>query len=177
MHGGMLRKSSLAALLASAAISAAALTVDIAPAQDPAFAAPPDGRGSPLTLLVSGCMGAFFDSGYIVTDSSARFELRGSWGSSRYALEEAREGQVDFVIDMFVAWATSAYDKEVALPASADYRLVRVSDGKVLAEGSIEGIMDSLDSAAHEGAMAALMGTKIAEPSLKALSAIDKGGE
>jgi hypothetical protein len=173
----MVVKSSMLALLALAAVSASALTVSVAPTEGPAYAPPPDGRGSSLAVLVSGCMGILFDAGYIVTDASAMRTEPNSWGTAQYGLTDAKEGLVDYVIAIYVTWVTSTFDKKVLLPASVEYRLVRVKDAELISEGSVDGLPDSLDAAAHEWRTASLVGAKVAEPCLKALSAIGKGGE
>jgi len=76
----MLRKLALLAFLSSLACSAAALTVSIVPSEGKGYAPPPDGSGSPLRFLVSGCLDRLFDAGYVVTDANADRVSRSDWG-------------------------------------------------------------------------------------------------
>jgi|GEM_PF-1638996 hypothetical protein len=168
---------SLAALLASLAAGSYALTVCVAPAEAKAYAPAAGGTGSPIGYLVSGCMGGLFDAGHVATDESPARVDRDDWGSGDYALSGAREGSVDFVIALYVGWTPSSIHKDTLLPASVDYRLVRVLDGKVVAEGSIPGSADSEDASSHEARTASRAGASAAEACLRKLSAIAMGGE
>ena len=172
-----LRRMSILVLFAAMAFSASALTVGIAPAEGMAYSPPPEGSGSPIGFLVSGCMDALFDAGHITTDSAVARDPRDSWGPSDYGLASAREGLVDYVIALYVKWRPSAYHKEAALPSSIDYRLVRILDGKVLAEGSVQGPPDSESASSHEASTASQAGLAVAEPCIKILSTLAMGGE
>jgi hypothetical protein len=172
-----LRRLSILVLLASMALSAPALTVGLAPAEGKEYAPPPEGQGSPMGYLVSGCMSALFEAGHIATDAVVSRVARESWGASEYGLPEAREGRVDYMIALYVAWASSAFHNLSSLPASIDYRLVRVLDGKVVAEGSMPGPSDSENASAHEARTASLAGASAVGPCLRMLTALATGGE
>jgi hypothetical protein len=171
------RKLSILALLASVALSASALTVGIAPAEGGTYAPPPKGRGSPIGYLVSGCMNTLFEAGYIATDRAVSWTSHASWGPADYGLAEANDGSVNYVIAVFVEWASSSFHKDMLLPASVDFRLMRVLDGKVLAEGSVRGPADSETTASHESRTAALAGASATEPCVRMLSTLAMGGE
>jgi hypothetical protein len=167
----------LATLLATLAISGHALTIGVSPAEGMDRAPAPEGLGSPMGYLVSGCLSALFDSGYVATDAAVSRTSRGSWGPSSYGLAEAREGQVDYLIAFFVEWAQSSYHKEAALPATITYRLVRTRDGTSISEGSFLGPEDSEATSSHEARSASLAGISIVEPCVKLLSTLAMGGE
>jgi hypothetical protein len=172
-----LRKLAFFALFLSLALQAAALTVSVAPAEGKDYAPPPDGTGSPLEFLVSGCMGTFFDSGWIVTDSAAYRGSREAWSPKDYAMAEAKDGMVDFIIALYVAWAPSAFHKGILLPASVAYSIVRVADGKTVVEGEVKGSSDSEDAAAHFDEVASRVGAQVAQACAKPLKTLAVGGE
>ncbi len=171
------RKLSILVLMASLAFSASALTIGIAPAEGKPHAPPPVGTLSPIGFLIVGCMNSLFDSGYIATDGAVSRTSRDSWGIADYGLAEARDGSVDYMIAFFVEWEASSFHKAAMLPVSVDYRLVRVLDGKVLAEGLVPGPADSVDASSHESRTASRTGTSTAEPCIRILSTLAKGGE
>jgi hypothetical protein len=122
-------------------------------------------------------MDALFEAGHIATDSAVACTPRASWGPADYGLISARDGSVNYVIAVFVEWATSSFHKDILLPLSVDYRLVRVLDGKVLAEGSVNGPSDSENNASHESRTATQAGASVAEPCVRMLSTLAMGGE
>jgi hypothetical protein len=173
----MVGRLSLAALLTCLATWACALTVCVAPSEGKAYAPGPDGVGSPIGYLVSGSMSGLFDAGYVATNESAARVPRGEWGPRDYGLTEAKEGSVDLVIALYVEWAPSSIHKDVLLPASVEYRIVRVRDEKVLVEGSVPGGADSEDASSHEGRTASRAGASAIDACVKKLSALAMGGE
>jgi hypothetical protein len=173
----MVRRLSILAVYASLAAGAYAFTVGVVPAEGKAFAPAPEGTGSPMGYLVSGCMSGLFDAGQVATDSSPVRTSRADWGLSDDNLPAAREGMVDFVIALYVEWTPSVIHKNSMLPASVDYRLVRVSDGKVIGRGSVPGTADSEDASSHEARTASLAGASVAVACAKSLSALSMGGE
>jgi len=177
MVHNLFRRLAITILLAALAASAWALTVSIAPAEDRAFAPPPDGQGSPMGDLVSGCLNALFDAGYIVTDAGVSWTAEADWGSSSYGLQGAREGRVNCIIALYVRWEKSTFHKGALLATSIRYRLIRTSDEKILAEGSVAGPPDSESRAAHEAHSASEAGSAVVGRCLKALSALSSGGE
>jgi hypothetical protein len=171
------RKLTLLALLAALACEAAALTVSVVPAEGKAFSPPPDGSGSPLGYLVSGCLNAFFDAGFVVTDDAAFRGPRSAWEGSSFALAGAREGLVDYIVALYVDWAPSAFHKDALLPTGVAYSLVRVSDGKLIIKGDMAGIPDSEEAAAHFAQAASQAGARIALPCVESLRTLAMGGE
>ncbi len=171
------RKLSILALMASLAFSASALTIGIAPAEGKLHAPPTDGASSPIGFIVAGCMNSLFESGFIATDAAVSRTSRDSWGFADYGLAEARDGSVDYMIALFVEWDASSFHKGALMPTSVNYRLVRVVDGKVLTEGLVHGPTDSVDASSHESRTAAQAGTSAAEPCIRMLSTLAKGGE
>jgi hypothetical protein len=172
-----LKKLAFLALLASLVGSASALTVSVAPAEGAAYAAPPDGTLSPLGYFMSGCLDVLYDSGYVVTDAPPSRVSRKSWGSSSYALDEAKEGLVDYVIAVYVDWRPSIFHRTALLPVSVTYRLVRVLDGKVVGEGEVEDSVDSEESSTGFAKTASLAGASAARACMKLLSTLVMGGE
>jgi hypothetical protein len=177
IHAAKARKLAILALLASFAGSGAALTVSIAPAEGPAYAPPPDGIGSPIGYLVTGCLDVLYDSGWVATNSQPSRVPLGSWDSSSYSLEEAKEGLVDYVIAVYVDWKPSTYHKDSLLPSSIKYRIFRVRDGKVLGEGEAAGAVDSEEASTGFAHTASLAGAGAARTCVKLLSTLVMGGE
>lgn len=172
-----LRRLSILVLFVSLAARASALTVGVAPAEGKAYAPPPDGQGSPIGYLVTGCMSILFEAGYIATDAPVSRTDRASWGTADYGLVGAKAGLVDYIIALYAAWVPSSFYNKKSLPATVDYRLVRVADGKVMAEGSVDGPPDSEDAASHEARTASQAGASAAAPCVRLLSTLAKGGE
>jgi hypothetical protein len=171
------RKPSLLALLASAALSASALTVGIVPAVGEACSSRLMGRDSLMGYLVSGSMNVLYNAGYIVTDESVSVGARSSWGLADDGLSAAREKLEDFFIAIYVEWAPSDFNKEAYLPESVDYRLVRTRDGKVVAEGSVSGPIDSETAPSREAMLASQAGAFVAEACASKISTLAMGGE
>jgi len=164
-------------LLFGSGSPALALTIGVAPAEGPSYAPPPDGSGAPIGYLVSGCMDAIFDSGHIATDAPVTLIRREAWGENDYSLTSAREGLVDYVVALYVAWTPSTFHKDVLLPLSVEYRLVRVSNGEVIVEGKVDGIVDSEDASQHERRSASIEGALAAAPCIKMIDALAMGGK
>jgi hypothetical protein len=177
----MSRKLGLLFLLASLICPAAAMTISVVPAEGKDYAPPPDGSGSPLGYLMSGCMGVLFDSGWIVTDAEAFRGPRSAWSVSGGALagtlEGAREGLVDYLIALYVDWTPSSFLKGTLLPAAVAYSIVRVADGKIIIEGEVEGSPDTEQTADHFAEAAARVGAGVALSCVKPLRALAMGGE
>jgi hypothetical protein len=170
-------KLALLVLLGFIAFPAAALTISVAPSEGEEYAPPPDGSGSPLRSLVSGCMDLLFDSGWIVTDSAATRGPRSAWIRGGDALSEAREGLVDYMIAIYVDWVPSSFHKGILLPATVAYSIVRVSDGKTIIEGEVKGSPDSEETSTHFAEAASQVGTLVAQACVKPLRTLAEGGE
>lgn len=171
------RKLALLVLLAAIALPAAALTVSVAPAEGKEYAPPPDGAGSPLRFLMSGCMDALFDAGWIVTDSAASRVPRSDWGRGAEALAEAREGRVDYMIAIYVDWSPSSFHKGVLLPSAVAYGIVRVKDGKTIIEGEVKGSPDTEETSTHFAEAASRVGAQLAQACAKSLRSFSTGGD
>lgn len=107
-----------------------AKTVAVAPCEDPALPAP-----GLTAALVEGAMDCLFDSGFVATDSSPAALDLAAWRKSEPRLAEAREGRVDYLLEIFVAYAPSAARAKAFLPSALEFVLVRVSDGKKIFSG------------------------------------------
>jgi hypothetical protein len=167
----------LLALLATFVGNAFALTVCVAPAESSAYAPPPDGTLSPLGYFVSGCLDLLFDSGFVATNTSTTRLPRDSWGVSSYGLAEAKEGLVDYVLAVYVDWRPSSFHKTALLPISIAYRVVRVSDGKLIGEGKVPDAVDSEETSKSYAQTASLAGASAAGACIKLLSTLVMGGE
>ena len=174
------KKTTLLAILAALAWSAAAQTVSVVPAEGADFAPPPEGSGSPIGYLVSGCLGALFEAGFVVTDETVFRGPRSAWEGSGGGLERglagAKEGLVDYVIAIYVDWAPSSFHKSVLLPAGIAYGLVRVSDGKTIIKGETAGVPDSEEASARFAETASQAGAQAALPCVKSLRTLAMGG-
>lgn len=164
------------ALALLATLSASALTVAVAPAEEPNPPPGFEGEASPMAFFVSGCMGGLFDAGQIATDTRASRVARSAWGAPDYALDQAREGLVECVVAVFVEWKVSSFHKGVEIPALADYRLVRPSDGLVLAEGRVDGPEDSEETAARFETAASDLGGEVAAACMERIRSLTMGG-
>jgi hypothetical protein len=177
MTEAFVRKLALVALLVASAAGVFAFTVSVSPSEGVTYVPPPDGTGSPLDFFVSGCMDALFESGCVVTDSAPERLSRSSWESKVPSLAEAKEGLVDYVICLYVEWNASTYHKDVLLPASIAYRILRVSDGAVLANGELEGIPDSEEASQNFEKSASRAGRAAVAPFISMLSTQVMGGK
>ena len=130
-----------------------------------------------MGYLVSGCLNAFFDAGFIVTDDAAFRGPRSAWEGSGYSLAGAKEGLVDYVVSLYVDWAPSSFHKDALLPTGIAYSLVRVSDGKIIIKGDMAGIPDSEEASAHFAQTASQAGARIALPCVESLRTLAMGGE
>jgi hypothetical protein len=164
--------SALAALILSST-AAYATTVGLTPAEDPSLAR--SGRSTPMPFIVSGCMDRLFEAGLIASDASAAASSRAEWEASVGNLAELREGLVDFAIRLYVEWKESSFRKETLLPSRIGYRLVRVSDGKIVAAGSVDGPPDSEDAAFHPEKEAAKAGAASVASCVELLTTLAKG--
>jgi len=173
----LFRKLALLALLGFLALPVFGMTISIVPAEGKDYAPPPDGSGSPLGFLMSGCMGLLFDSGWIVTDAEAFRGPRAAWKPVDYALPGAREGLVDYLIAIYVDWAPSSFNKETLLPNHVAYSLVRVADGKTIIEGELVGSPDSEEASTHFADAASRVGALVARACEKPLKTLAMGGE
>jgi hypothetical protein len=171
------RKLALFALCCSLALPAAALTVSIAPAEGSDYASPPEGSGSPLEFLVSGCMGVLYDAGYIVTDSEAYRAPRAAWNPKDHTLSGAKEGLVDCIVALYVDWVPSAFSKGTLLPVAVAYCVVRVADGSIIIEGEVKGNPDSEEASSHFAEAASMVGARVAQACSKPLRTLAMGGE
>jgi hypothetical protein len=149
------------------------MTVGLAPAESPAFSAA--GRSTPIGFVVSGCMDRLFEAGFIASDASVLASTREAWASGTGDLAEFKEGLADYVVKLYVEWKESSFKKEVLLPSRIGYRLVRVADGKIVAEGSAEGPPDSEDAASHLEKEAAKAGAAIVASCVELLTTLAKG--
>jgi len=141
----------------AAAGAASALTVSVAPAQ---HVAESEGASSPTPLdsFMSGCLDGLYDAGFIATNAPARDMDRSQWSEVSFGLAGTKEGFVDYVVAVFVTWRPSSLKKEAWLATGCDYRIVRVSDGKVVASGSLQGETDGPDLVADPDKSARSMG-------------------
>lgn len=167
-----LRVAALVALLSSRA-AAGAMTVGLAPAEDPSHAL--DGRATPIAFVVSGCLDRLFEAGLIASDSSVAESTRAEWESYAGDLAAMREGLLEFAIRIYVEWKESSFKKEALLPSRIGYRLVRVADGKIMAEGSVDGPPDSEDAASHLEKEAAMAGAASVASCVELLTTLAKG--
>jgi hypothetical protein len=168
----MLRGAALIALLSSRA-AAGAMTVGLAPAEDPSRAAA--GRATPIAFVVSGCLDRLFEAGLIASDSSVAESSRAEWEKYTGDLAAMREGLLEFTIRIYVEWKESSFKKEALLPSRIWYRLVRVADGMIVAEGSVDGPSDSEDAASHLEKEAAMAGAASIASCVELLTTLAKG--
>jgi hypothetical protein len=161
-------------LLALLSASAGAMTVGLDPAEDPSYALA--GRTTPMPYIVSGCMGSLFEAGLIASDSAVSPSSLAEWRSSVGNLAAMREGLEEFALRLYVEWKESSFKKDTLLPSRIVYRLVRVADAKVMAEGTVEGPPDSEDAASHLEKVAAKAGAAGIASCVELLKTLAKGG-
>jgi hypothetical protein len=114
------------------ASSAYAKTVAVAPCEDPALAAP-----DLTSALVEGAMDGLFDAGLVATDAPTSALGLAAWQKGLPNLAEAKEGRVDYILEIFVAYGPSTSQSKAVLPVALEYALFRVSDGKRFFTGSL----------------------------------------
>ena len=158
------------------ATGASAQTLSVVPATKPSFGEKGASQPEPLESLVSGCLDSFFSAGLIATDAHCAFIPRGEWEDPAFGLTEAKEGMVDYIVAMYTEWKPSSFQSGVWLLATVDYRLVRVSSGKVIASGSLKGPVDSDQSAIDTDTLAQSLGLSIGSTCVVALGSRSLGG-
>jgi hypothetical protein len=154
--------------------SAGAMTVGLDPAEDPSYSLA--GRATPMPYVVSGCMDSLFEAGLIASDSAVSSSSLAEWRSSVGNLAAMRESLEEFALRLYVEWKESSFKKDTLLPSRIGYRLVRVADGKVVAEGSADGPPDSEDAASHHEKAAAKAGAAGIASCVELLKTLAKGG-
>ncbi len=167
------RARAAALLLLSASVGLHALTVGLSPAEDRSFGEL--GRATPMGSLVSGCLDRLFDAGFIATDSSVLPSTLAEWRTAAVDESVLKDAFVDFDIRLYVEWKESSFMEEALLPSRIAFRLVRVSDGRVVAEGSVDGPPDSEDAALHQEAEAAKAGAAGIASCVELLRTLAKG--
>jgi len=167
------RSSAAALLFLSASLGLNAVTVGLSPAEEGSFGEL--GRETPMRFLVSGCLDRLFDAGFIATDSSVRPSSLAEWGKAEIDESALRDAFVDFDIRLYVEWKESSYKLEALLPSRIAFRLVRVSDGSIVSEGSVDGPPDSEDAAMHHEAEAAKAGAAGIASCIELLRTLAKG--
>jgi hypothetical protein len=161
----------LCALLAALPVSATTIALD--PAEDLAYSKLPP---RPFEALLSGCLDGLFAAGCIATNAAPSSGTRADWEAAAYGLSAARAGYVDYLVAIWAEWKSSAFRKDTWIPASVAYRIVRVSDGQVLASGSIPGPADSPAAAADAPKTAEAVGRSLAAACLGLIGPRSNGG-
>ncbi len=167
------RRAAAIVVLLLLSAGAGAMTVGLDPAEDPSYALA--GRSTPMPFVVSGCMSRLFEAGLIASDSAVSRASRAEWQAGAGDLAAMREGLVEFAIRIYVEWKESSFKKEALLPSRIGYRLVRVADGKIVAEGSVDGPPDSEDAASHLEKEAAMAGAASVASCVELLTTLAKG--
>jgi hypothetical protein len=172
-------RHALCAFFAFAAVGAAsALTVSVAPAQY-VVASEDSPPPTQLDSFLSGCLDGLYDAGFIATNAPAQDIDHSRWAEASFGLSGTKEGFVDIVVAVFVTWRPSNLKKEVWLATGCEYRIIRVSDGKVLASGSAQGETDGPDLVADPDKSARSMGASLGKScaALIQSAAASNGGE
>ncbi len=156
-----------------AIVPASAMTVALDPVEDPAQTslAP-----TPYDSLLTGCMEGLFSAGVIATNSAPIKGSRELWSGPLFGLSAARDGYVDYLVAIWTEWRSSAFKKDTWIPGRLDWRLVRVSDGVLVATGSVSGPADSPSAAANNAQGAASVGQALAAACLGSLKPGSNGG-
>ena len=118
-----------------------------------------------------------FHGANYVTDAACASLRRADWGGGTEVLGPARDGRVDYVVGIFVAWKPSAFKKDAWIPGSAEYRILRVSDGELAASGRLEGPADSEPVAAAAARNAESFGASLGARCLAVFEARIPGGK
>jgi hypothetical protein len=167
----------LASLAAIFPAGAAAFTISVAPAQDPAYPAEGEENPTPIGALVSGCLDVFFDAGMIATDARSERIPREEWQAPSFGLGAARDGLVEYSLALYPAWKPSVYRKGAWLLSFVEYRLVRVSDGTVVSVGALEGLKDSEKVAREVDRSVSSIGASVASTCIEVLDSRLVGGK
>jgi hypothetical protein len=170
-------KKLLCAIFAFAAVGySAALTVSLAPAQTMLSSDGPESP-APMDTLMSGCLDSLFDAGMIATNAPTQSIDLSRWSDVTFGLSGAKEGFVDYVVAFFVTWRPSSLKKEIWLALSCTYRIVRVSDGQVVASGSAPGETDVPELLADPEKSVRSMGTSLGKSCAALIRSVSNGGE
>lgn len=160
-----MRRLFLPAVLALGLAAAAhAKTVAVLPSEDPGLPAPE------LTqALVEGAMDGLFDSGLVATGARTAALDFPSWQGKEPDLAEAREGRIDYLLELFVAYAPAASQDKALLPSRLEYVLLRARDGKRILSGSSSLPADRPETVAKIADILRGLGSAIARSSVAAI--------
>ncbi len=86
--------------------------------------------------VLTGCMDCLFERGLIATNESVGRVERSVFQSPKYGIESAREGYVDFIALLWIRYVQHPSDPDIVTPEAVCWRLVRVMDGILIAEGT-----------------------------------------
>lgn len=163
----------LAAALVSlgAAGKAAAETVAVLAAESP------DPAGGEATeTLVSGLMDRLFDSGFIATSERTRQVERGEWRLEPRSLIDAREGAVDYLACLYVAYAPSSRRPGAPRPLGLELRLYRAADGGLAAEAGLPPFPERDETSEGLGRLLRSLGGEAADVLIEAVRQGRAGG-
>ena len=99
----------------------------------------PDRNLDRFAAIEDGVMSLFFDSGHIIFDTGMPQQpnLAGTNGqqSETWAIQEARKGGADFLLEVSLSFPDAPYPAVV--PLAIHYKLKQLANGLTLAEGDV----------------------------------------
>lgn len=93
--------------------------------------------------IVSGCLELLFQSGIIATNDRPEALSPEAFADSGRGMDSAAAGYVDFLLSFLVSYGPSTTMSGRYIPLALDWRVLRVSDRRVLGSGSLAPALDS----------------------------------
>lgn len=124
-----------------------------------------EGTAEISETMMSGCEDACFDRGIIATDSRPVVLDRDAWLDPSLGLAPAREGLVEYLVSIYIEYAAVQTGGRL-LPVALQYRVIRVEDGSVLGDGSVDIPQASVDSPKKLEAFSRALGVDLANSCL-----------
>ncbi len=92
--------------------------------------------------IISGCLDFLFQSGVIATNDRPAELSPEAFADPGRGMESAASGLVDFIFSFRVSYGPSTSLVGRSVPLAMDWRVLRVSDRRVLGEGSLAPALD-----------------------------------
>lgn len=114
-------------------LSAEAQTFSVALLEDVQGSEAPDYSNA----VLDGCLDRLFAIGLIATNEAIGRVDKATFQTSAYGVQAARQGFVDYMALVWIRYIPYPGDPTLSMPETVLWRLVRIRDGRVLAEGSV----------------------------------------
>lgn len=125
-----------------------------------------DGAEEMSEGIMSGCLDEFFDGGLIATDSRPVVVGREEWLDAPLDMGLARDGLLQFLVAIYIEYRPADDLGGRLMPVAILYRILRVDDAALLAEGNVEVPQARADTAKKLEALTRALGASLAKSCL-----------